>query len=110
MIIVNRKTIVGAENVVYDQFGNNTVAFLADLPKNAIVTSVLVNGKHLKTADNLAKEVTVDYYRTDEYFGKRVAALLYSVYDGNEIVDAVKAFAINEFEVEYIEVAIAEIN
>ena len=114
MININliRKTIKVDEhnfNIVTDQFGNNTVAFLADIPKNALVTSVLVNGKHLKTSMNPANEVTVEYPRKDYYDDKRIVAVLYSVYDGNEIIDAAKAFAIKDFVVEYIETAIAEV-
>lgn len=97
-------------NIVVDQFGNNTVAFLADIPKNAVVTSVLVNGKHLKNAKNHADAVTVDYVRDEYYDGKRIVAVLHSVYDGNEIVDAARNFAINEFEVEYATIAYAPVN
>lgn len=96
-------------NIVVDQFGNNTVAFLADIPKNALVTSVLVNGKHLKTSTNPANEVTVEYPRKDYYDNKRVVAVLYSVYDGNPIVDAAKLLAIDSFVVEYVKTAIAEL-
>lgn len=111
-MIFKRETIIANEpdmNIIIDEFGNNSVAFLADIPKNAVVTGVLVNGKHLKSAKNVANEVTVDFFRDDYYDGKRVAAVLRSVYDGNEIVDAAKAFAIEKFEVEYFTVAIAEI-
>lgn len=107
-----RKTIEVNEhdvNVVCDQFGNNTVAFLADIPKNALVTSVLINGKHLKTSRNPANEVTVEYPRDDYYEGKRVVAVLHSVYDGNEIIDAAKALEIKYYVVEYVETAIAEV-
>lgn len=104
-----RKTITGVENVVCDQFGNNTVAFLADIPKHALVTSVIVNGKHLKTAKNPAEKVTIEYPRDEYYEGKRVAAVIYSEYDGNSVVDAAKNTAIEGFVVEYIETAIAEV-
>ena len=104
-----RKTITGVENVVYDQFGNNTIAFLADIPKNALVTSVLVNGKHLKTSTNPASEVTVEYPRKDYYDNKRIVAVLYSVYDGNPVVDAARLNAIESFVVEFIGTAIAEV-
>lgn len=106
-IIVDEKDIYIVTN---DHFGYNTVAFLADLPKNALVTSILVNDKHLKTAKNPAEKVTVEYPRNEYYEGKRVAAVLYSEYDGNEIVDAARAFAIESFVVEYIKTAIVEIN
>ena len=105
-IIVDEKDIYIVTN---DHFGYNTVAFLADIPKNALVTSVLVNGKHLKTAKNLAEKVTVEYSRDEYYEGKRVAAVLQSEYDGNEIVDAAQNLAIDSFIVEYIETAIVEL-
>lgn len=105
-IIVDEKEI---HIVTNDHFGYNTVVFLADLPKNALITSVLVNGKHLKTAKNPAEKVTVEYPRDEYYEGKRVAAVLLSEYDGNEIIDAAKNFAIKDFIVEYIKTAIAEV-
>ena len=95
--------------VTNDHYGYNTVAFLADLPKNALVTSVLVDGKHLKNAKNPAEKVTVEYPRDDYYEGKRVVAVLHSEYDGNKIVDAAKMLAINSFVVEYIGTAVAEV-
>ena len=116
MINVIRKTITGAENVPYDVFGNNTVAFLADLPKNAIVVNVVVTGekndekfvRNLVLPHELAEDVRVSFPPNTEYCGKTVAAVLHSVYDGNEIVDAAKQFAIEEFTVEYIAAAIVE--
>ncbi len=96
-------------NIVVDQFGNNTVAFLADIPKNALVTSVLVNGEHLKRSSNLVEKVTVEYPRFEPYKNMRVVAMLYSEYDGNKIVDAAKLLAIDSFVVEYIETAVAEV-
>lgn len=104
-----RKTITGVENVVCDQFGNNTVAFLADIPKNALVTSVIANGRHLKRASNLAEKVEVEYPRFELYEDKRVVAVLHSEYDGNSVVDAAKNTAIESFVVEYVETAIAEV-
>lgn len=107
-----RETILVDEQDIYyvvDHYGNNSVAFLADVPKNALITSVLVDGKHLKTAKNPAEKVIVEYPRDEYYEGKRVVAALYSEYDGNAIVDAAKAFAIENFVVEYIGTAIAEV-
>jgi hypothetical protein len=107
-----RKTIPNNEhniNVVCDHFGYNTVAFLGDIPKNAFVTSVLVNDKHLKTSFNPSAEVIVEYPRKDYYDDKRVVAVFHSVYDGHPIVDAARNLAINSFVVEYVETAIAEV-
>lgn len=112
-IKLDRKEITVDEKEIHivtnDHFGYNTVAFLADIPKNALVTSVLVNGKHLKTAKNPAEKVTVEYPRDEYYEGKRVAAVLQSEYDGNEIVDAARNLAIKSFVVEFIGTAIAEV-
>ena len=105
-IIVNEEKI---NIVTNDHYGYNTVAFLADVPKNALVTSVLVDGKHLKTAKNPAEKVTVEYPRDEYYEGKRVVAVLHAEYDGNKIVDAAKMLAIKSFVVEYIGTAIAEV-
>lgn len=110
-----RKSIVVDENnmnIVIDQHGYNTLAFLADfsdIPKNALVTSVIVNGKHLKRASNLAEKVEVEYPRFELYEDKRVVAALHSEYDGNPLVDAARALAIKSFVVEYLETAIAEV-
>lgn len=104
-----RKTITGVENVIVDTYGNNTVAFLAALPKNAVVTGVIVNGEYLKDYAAVEVGVTVEYPRAVYAEGIRVAAVLRSVYDGNAIVDAAKNTAIESFVVEYIETAVAEV-
>ena len=109
---LNRKEIIVNElctNLVLDYYGYNTLAFLADIPKSALVTSVLVDGKHLKSAFNPSAEVTVEYPRDEYYEGKRVVAVLHSVYDGNKLVDAARSFALGCFTVEYVETAIAEV-
>lgn len=104
-----RKTITGVENVVVAQFGSSTVAFLADIPKNAVVTSVIVNGNHLN--DYAAREygVTVEYPRELYAEDKRVVAVLRSIYDANSIIDAALSYTIESFVVEYVETAIAEV-
>lgn len=107
-----RKTITNDErnfNVVCDQFGNNSIAFLADIPKNAIVTGVLVDGLHLKSVKNIEDEVTVDFYRDDVYDGKRIVAVYRYTYDNNALANLAKAFMLTEFVVEYIETAVAEV-
>lgn len=104
-----RKTITGVENIVVDQLGNNTVAFLADIPKNAMVTGVLVDGLHLKSVKNIEDEVTVDFYRDDVYNGKRVVAVYRYTHDNNALANLAKSFMLDSFVVEYIETAIAEV-
>lgn len=113
MLNLIRKEIVVNElctNLVLDYYGYNTLAFITnDIPKSALVTSVLVDGKHLKSAFNPSAEVTVEYPRDEYYEGGRVVAVLHSVYDGNKIVDAARNLALGCFTVEYIETAIAEV-
>lgn len=104
-----RKTITGVENVIVDTYGNNTVAFLADLPKNAVVTGVIVNGEHIKDYAAVEVGVTVEYPRAVYAESRKVAAVLRSAYDGNSVVDAARAYAIESFVVEYIETAVAEV-
>jgi hypothetical protein len=110
------KKITGAENIVCDYFGYNTVAFLADLPKNVIITKVVVTGKenyetfvtNLESPYDLASSVHVKFYPDADYDGKTVVAILHSEFDGNRIVDAARAFQIEEFSVDYIRTAIVE--
>lgn len=107
-----RKTIPNNEhniNVVCDQFGNNSVAFLADIPKNALVTGILVDSLHLKSAKNIEDEATVDFYRDDVYEGKRVVAVYRYTYDNNALANRAKQLMLESFVVEYVETAIAEI-
>lgn len=116
MTNVIRKTITGTENVVFDVFGNNTVAFLADLPKNVIVTNVIVTGKannktfvtNLVTPYDLANSVYVSFPPDTYCEGKTVVAVLHSEFDGNRIVNAAKAYEIEKFTVAYIKTAIVE--
>lgn len=111
LAILKRKEIKVDEhnpNIVVDQFGYNTLAFLADIPKNAMVTGILVDGLHLKSARNIENEVTVDFYRDDVYDGKRVVAVYRYTYDNNGLANLAKSFKPFSFVVEYIETAIAE--
>ena len=111
-MLYNKRKIIKVDehnvNIIVDYFGNNTAAFIADLPKNAIVTDVVVNGKSIVSPLNPVNEVTVVFPPNEEYEDKTVAAVLHSVYDGNAIIDAAKALDIKNFEVKYLEVAIVE--
>ena len=103
-----RKTITGVENVVVDLYGNNSITFVADIPKNALVTGVLVDGLHLKSAKNIEDSVSVDYYRDDVYNGKRVVAVYRYTFDNDVLANKAKAYMLGNFVVEYIETAVAE--
>ena len=110
MFIENKKKITGLENIRNtDIYGNNTVAFCADIPANAVVDSVIVNGIHLNDYAATEIGVTVEFPRAVFAEGERVVAVLRSEYDGNAIVDAARAFAIADFDVLYHLEAIAEV-
>jgi hypothetical protein len=109
MFIENKKKITGVEKIRIDTYGNNTVAFCADIPANAVVDSVIVHGVHL--GDYAATEVgvTVEFPRSVYAEGERVVAVLRSVYDGNAVIDLAKAYAIADFDVLYHLEAIAAV-
>ncbi len=102
--------ITGCENVKCDLYGSNTVAFLADLPRDAVVDSVLVNGKHLSDleVEESDRGVSVRFPRDLYVDGKRIAAVLRSN-GGCEIEDLAVAYLIECFEVEFHEVAVTRI-
>lgn len=113
-VIVNRKKLVANEevyNVMPDVLANGSVAFLADLPKGAIVTSVIVNGKSLEDYlfdDEYGYMMRVIYPKTMEFEGHRVIAMFMSPNAGELYHNAV-AHMIEEFTVEYVETAISEV-
>jgi hypothetical protein len=108
----NRKSkiITGCENVRRELYGCNSVAFLADLPRDAVVDSVIVNGKHLVdlAIEDSVMGVQVRFPRNLYEDGKRVAAVLHSI-GGCELENQAAAFLIESFEVEYHAVAISRI-
>ena len=107
-----RKTIKVDEhnrNVIVDLLANYTVAFLADIPKNAIVTGIIIDGLHLKSVRNIDKGVYVDFYRDDYYDDKRVAAIYHYTFDDDALANLAKSYMLDSFVVEYVETATAEV-
>lgn len=91
---------------------NGSVTFLADLPKNALVTGVVVKGKHLEDMlldPNCGDTLRVTYPKDTMFDNHRVAA----VYDDpncvSDLYNELFAGVIDSFVVEYIETAVSEV-
>jgi hypothetical protein len=109
----NRKilTVHGNENVVCELYDDTTsVAFLADLPRDAVVDSVIVNGEHLADREltESTKDVRVDFPRGLYLGDKRVAAVLRSS-GGSDLEVLAKQYLIESFDVEYHEIAVTRL-
>lgn len=115
MTIIKRKEIrANSEymNVIVDQHANGSVAFLADLPKNAIVTGVYVNGKSLedyRLDAEYGRIMRTIYPRTESFDGHRVVGIIICDNCGGEVYMSAQSFGIENFVVEYIETAVAEV-
>lgn len=116
-IIVNAKTMVADEaicNAFTGMHGNGSVTFLANLPKNAIVVDVLVNGKSIENYRlaeyrNNGNKDTVIYPRNEMFEGTPVAAVYVDETCGGELYNLAFSGSIESLVVEYIETAIAEV-
>jgi hypothetical protein len=106
MTITMKKTIKGVENIIGDRLGVNTVAFLADLPVNAIVDGIKVNGVWVSDMILDPNPMLVTYPRTAAEDGKRIAAFIRYFYDGGALYNEAMAYMIEEFEVYYHEEAV----
>lgn len=114
MTIIKRKEIrANSEymNVIVDQHANGSVAFLADLPKNAIVTGVYVNGKSLEDyrLDAEYGRITRTIYpRTESFDGHRVVGIITCDNAGGDVYAKAVSWSVESFVVEYIETAVSE--
>lgn len=98
-------------NVIVDEFGNGSVAFLADLPKGAIVTGVYVDGKSLEDYcldREYGHMMRTRYPDTEMYEGHRVVGVIVCDNCGGEVYMSAQSFSIESFEVKYIETEIVE--
>lgn len=113
MTIIKRKEFKANEevyNVIFDLFGNGSVAFLADIPKNSIVTGVFVNGKSLEDYRiNVDGGVSTIYPRNEKFEGHKVVAISTSELCIGELYSLAVAHCIESFIVEYIETAVADV-
>lgn len=116
-IIVNEKNMVENEaicNTFTGMHGNGSATFLADLPKNAIVVDVLVNGKSIENyrlAEYRNNGIMHNViYPTDEVFeGKNVVAVYVDETCGGELYNLVVSGGAKNIVVKYIETAIVEL-
>jgi hypothetical protein len=117
-IIVNSKTMVADEAICCaftGMNGNGSVTFLADIPKNAIVVDVLVNGKSLESyrlaeyRNNGIKDDVI--YPTDDVFEERkvVAVYIDETCGSGELYNLVFSGEAKSLAVKYIETATAEV-
>lgn len=116
-IIVNEKKMVENEaicNAFTGMHGNGSATFTADLPKNAIVVDVLVNGKSIENyrlseyRNNGNKDMTI--YPTDEiYEGKNVVAVYVDETCGGKLYNLVFSGEAKNIVVKFVETAIAEV-
>jgi hypothetical protein len=111
-----RKEIIANEeflNIIIELNGVGSVTFLADLPKNAIVTGLFVNGKslanyRLEASRNDGRKDEIHYPRNGIFEGHNVAAVYVDESCGGELYGLATSGDIKSFVVEYIETAIVE--
>ena len=116
-VIVNAKKSKGNEevyNVIPEVYGVGTVIFLADIPKSAIVTGLFINGKSIEDycldSYRIKGERESTIYPRNEYFdGLKVVAMYICETCGCEIYNLATSNSIEEFVVEYIDIAVAEV-
>lgn len=117
MAILKRKELKANDNtfnVVCGLHGNGSVAFLADLPKNAVVIDVLVDGKSLKNyrLDEFRKNGQRDdvhFPRNETFEEQTVAAVYVDETCSGEMYNLVFSNSFKTFEIDYILTAIASV-
>lgn len=94
--------------VLCDYDGPNSLGFLADLPENAIVDRIKVEGVYL---DNLNGPTIIKYPIDCMDGDHRVAAIVHLPEGTNvELVEKVNNFLVTEFDVYYHVEATVEVN
>lgn len=100
--------------IILDGYGNNSVAFLAKIPRNAVVDAVKVNGKYLDDigcVEGMEEIISVAYPRTEMNGEHRIVAIVRINGDAsrNAFYNSACAYEFTEFEVEYHENAVIEL-
>jgi hypothetical protein len=116
MTIINRKEIKVCDdqgvNVFLGQHFNGGVTFLADIPKNAVVMGVVVNGKHLedyRLDTEFGPTLSIIYPKDELLEGRRVAAVYVDETCSSDLYNGIFSGEIESFVVEYIETAVANV-
>lgn len=112
-IIVNEKTMVADEatcNAFTGIHGNGSVTFLTDVPKNAIVVDVLVNGKSIENyrLDEWRRngnKCEVFFPANESFDGQRVVAVFVDETCSGELYALAFSGGIENIEVKYVKTA-----
>ena len=108
-MLIERKTKVTNENgyVYTNCLCNNSVEFTAEIPANAVVDAVKINGE---TLDSLAINAVVSYPRGVVFEGQSVVAIVRFLDEASseKLYAAAMMGELTDFEVIYHEAAYAE--
>ncbi len=87
--------------VVTDYAGNNSISFFADIPRNAVVDAIKVDGAFL---EDIGRKKIIEYPRqlTDGIM-REVATVHYENDVPQELIDNINSYRIKAFEVYYHE-------
>lgn len=108
MLIERKMKVTNDNGYVYTNcLCNNSVEFVAEIPANAVVDSVKINGE---TLDSLAINAIVNYPRGVVFEGQPVVAIVRYLDEASseKLYAAAMMGELTDFEIIYHEVAIAE--
>ena len=108
-MLIERKLNVTSDNgyVYTNCLCNNSVEFAAEIPANAVVDVVKINGE---TLDSLAINAVVRYPRGVVFEGQTIVAIVQYLDEASseKLYSAAMMGELTDFEVIYHEVALAE--
>ena len=108
MLIERKMKVTNDNGYVYANcLCNNSVEFAAEIPANAVVDVVKINGE---TLDSLAINAVVSYPRGVVFEGQTVVAIVQYIDEASneKLYAAAMMGELTDFEIIYHEVAIAE--
>lgn len=108
MLIERKMKVTNDNGYVYANcLCNNSVEFAAEIPANAVVDVVKINGE---TLDSLAINAVVSYPRGVVFEGQTVVAIVRYLDEASseKLYSAAMMGELTDFEIIYHEVAIAE--
>ena len=108
MLIERKMKVTNDNGYIYTNcLCNNSVEFAAEIPANAVVDAVKINGE---TLDSLAINAIVSYPRGVVFEGQTVVAIVHYIEEASneKLYAAAMMGELTDFEVLYHEVACAE--
>lgn len=108
MLIERKLKVTNDNGYVYTNcLCNNSVEFAAEIPANAVVDAVKINGE---TLDSLAINAIVKYPRGAIFEGQTIVAIVQYIDEASneKLYAAAMMGELTDFEIIYHEVAIAE--